>query len=53
MIYITNQPVKEKCIQPSELSEWGTALHSYATNWMKEETPIMGEFLTTTNAKEV
>ena len=31
IIYITNQPVEGKCIQPSELSEWGTALHSCAT----------------------
>ena len=42
-VYITNQPVEGKCIQPGELSESGTALHSCATNLIKEETPIMGE----------
>ena len=31
-IYITNQPVEGKCIQHSEQFEWGTALHSCATN---------------------
>ena len=44
MIYMTDQPVEGKCIQPSELSEWGTALHSWASNEMKEEAPVMGEF---------
>ena len=46
MMYITNQPVEGKCIQPSEL-------HYTAVPQIKEETPIMGEFSPTTYAKEV
>ena len=53
MIYITNKPVEGKCIQPNKLFEGGPALCSFATNWMKEETPIMGEFSPTTYAKKI
>ena len=52
-VYINNKLVKGKCIQPRELSKQGTALHNCATNWMKEETPIMGEFSPMMYAKEV